>query len=97
MRPETKELIRSKTHRWLDGEQTHAVDPEGCWIHARDLRSIIDCETELLKKTIEKLKAKSEPLQQPEESKEAQRNHHHSQYHCTLFIFYDCLKCFSFP
>lgn len=56
MRPETKELIQTKLHRWLKGEDTHALDPNGSWIHVRDIRSILDCETELLKKTIEKLK-----------------------------------------
>lgn len=56
MRPETKQLIQEKLHRWLEGEQTHAIDPNGTWINVRDVRSIIDCETELLKKTIEKLK-----------------------------------------
>jgi hypothetical protein len=56
MRKETKELIQSKLHRWLEGEQTHALDPNGSWVHVRDIRSIIDCETELLKKQIENLK-----------------------------------------
>lgn len=58
MRKETKDLIRSKLHRWLEGEQTHAIDPNGTWLHARDIRSIIVCETELLQKTIDKLKKK---------------------------------------
>lgn len=58
MRPETKKLIQSKLHRWLPEEKTHALDEQGIWIHVRDIRSIIDCETELLKKQIEKLKTK---------------------------------------
>lgn len=56
MRPETKKLIQEKLHRWLEGEQTHAIDPNGNWINVRDIRSIIDCETVLLKATIEKQK-----------------------------------------
>lgn len=56
MRPETKKLIQEKLHRWLEGEETHAIDPNGSWLHVRDIRSILDCETELLKKTIEKMK-----------------------------------------
>lgn len=56
MRPETKKLIQEKLHRWLEGEQTHAIDPNGTWINVRDIRSIIDCETELLRETTEKYK-----------------------------------------
>lgn len=56
MRPETKELIQAKLHRWLKGEDTHALDPNGSWVHVRDIKSILDCETELLKNTIKKLK-----------------------------------------
>jgi hypothetical protein len=60
MRQETKDLIKSKLHRWLEGEQTHAMDPNGTWVHVRDIRSIVDTETELLKKQIEKLKKEVE-------------------------------------
>lgn len=55
MRPETKELIQQKAFSHLrDGNHQH--DPQGEWLHLRDLRGIIDLETELLKKQIEKLK-----------------------------------------
>lgn len=59
MRPETVKLIQDKTHRWLKGEETHALDPLGCWVHVRDIRSIVNCETELLKKQIETLKKRN--------------------------------------
>lgn len=62
MRKETKELLQSKLRNW-NAEQTHALDPKGCWVHVRDIRSIINCETELLIKTIEKLKQQIEFLQ----------------------------------
>ena len=57
MRPETKQLVREKAFKFLaEGATQKMHDPSGEWLHLRDLRSIIDCETELLKKTIEKLK-----------------------------------------
>ena len=56
MRQETKVLLQSKLHRFVTETKTHKIDPTGTWIHVRDLRTILNCETELLKKQIEKLK-----------------------------------------
>jgi hypothetical protein len=58
MREETKKLIQGKLHRWLEGEQTHALDENGCWVHVRDIKSIVKSETDLLQKTIDKLKGR---------------------------------------
>jgi hypothetical protein len=62
MKPETKKLIREKTKRRTD-KGTMVNDPDGCWLHARDIRSIINCETDLLKKQIENLKMRMQSIE----------------------------------
>lgn len=53
MRPETKKLIQEKQVEFksiMTGKKT------GHMIHARDIRSILKCETDLLQKTCDKRK-----------------------------------------
>lgn len=69
MRPETKKLIQDRIHRYLPGEETHALDSSGCWLHVRDIRSIINCEIDLVRQTLEKVKAENEYLRKSMEGK----------------------------
>lgn len=61
MRPETKSLIRKRTYRKLE-DGSMQLDDSGCWVHARDIRSILNLETELLQKTCERRKKEIERL-----------------------------------
>lgn len=62
MQTETKNLLKEKLHAVPKGYASKNVN--GQWIHARDLKSLIDCENEELKKLAQSRLEKLSELRQ---------------------------------